>query len=370
MRQILIRIHLDDLFSLEPIENVTAIGVGYLLIPWVLAGLWMAAHATRHKPIRLDNFTPMLFWLTVAIGIYSLPWWAPVKSIPVYGYGFMLCVAFLLGMQMAIWRLRSEGLGSDEEHRREFVWDFAMWLFFSGIVGSRLFYVIQYRHDVFAGKQGFFEHVLAAVNLPDGGLTLFGGLILASIAAIVFLNRYCRRHNLTPLYLADVIVPSLFVGIACGRLGCFLNGCCYGDRCDLIWAVTFPKDSVAYQAMQFRGLLPPDALASLPLHPTQIYSSLNAVVIAVLTTVYFRYRTRNGAVVALALIVYPISRFVIEILRWDESAKWDTGLTISQLVSLFVFAIGLAMAGWCFTTDRPAVKHLERTASADAPASA
>ena len=364
MRQVLLFFRLDDLFSLEPIENVMAIGAGWLLIPGALVGLWMVVRAMHHKPIQLDDLTPMFFGLAVAIGIFSLPWWAPVKSIPVYGYGFMLFVAFLLAVQMATWRLQSEGLGSD------FVWDLAMWIFFSGIVGSRLFYVIQYRDVVFAGKQGYFEHVLAAVNLPNGGLTLFGGVILASIAAIVFLNRYCRRHNLTPLYLADVIVPSLFVGIACGRLGCFLNGCCYGDRCDLIWAVTFPNGSVAYQSLQFRGLLPPDALASLPLHPTQIYSSLNAVVIAVLTTVYFRYRTRNGAVVALALIVYPISRFVIEILRWDESAKWDTGLTISQLVSLFVFAIGLAMAGWCFTTDRPAVKHLEGTASADAPASA
>ena len=367
MRQVLLRIRLDDLFSLEPIENVTAIGVGYLLVLWIALGLWVVIQRLRQQFPWSQNPADAVW--TISIGvlvpavILTVPSRFGVTSVPVFGYGCMLVVAFLAAIRTATWRLRFEGLGS------EFVWDLAMWLFFSGILGARLFYVIQYRDEVFAGKQGL-GYLWAAINLPDGGLTLFGGLILASVATIVFLYRYCHQHNQNPLYVADILVPSVFLGIACGRIGCFLNGCCYGDRCNLFWAVRFPKDSVPYRALQWRGLLPSDALASLPLHPTQIYSTLNALVLAALTAAYFKHRTRNGAVVALALVTYPISRFVIEILRWDESAKWGTGLTISQLVSLFVLGIGLAMAGWCFLSDRSNLQRREHSASKDVHAAA
>ena len=85
---------------------------------------------------------------------------------------------------------------------------------------------------------------------------------------------------------------------------------------------------------------------TLRLHPTQIYSSLNALVLAFLTAVYFKYRHRDGSVLALALVVYPVTRFVIELLRGDELGKFGTSLTISQWVSIGLFGLGLLMMYW------------------------
>jgi phosphatidylglycerol:prolipoprotein diacylglycerol transferase len=99
-------------------------------------------------------------------------------------------------------------------------------------------------------------------------------------------------------------------------------------------------------AMVLKGFLLPDTLGSMALHPTQIYSSFNAIVLAALAVTYFRYRARNGEVLALGMLTYPITRFSIEYLRGDEMGKFGTGLTISQLVSLGIFCAGLAFVFW------------------------
>jgi phosphatidylglycerol:prolipoprotein diacylglycerol transferase len=207
-----------------------------------------------------------------------------------------------------------------------------------------LFYILQYPHRVFAGRQGLGDHVLAIFNLPDGGLVFYGGVIVAAVAYVTF----CLKNKIHPLELGDAIVPSLFIGLAFGRLGCFLNGCCYGDRSTLPWAVTFPKGSVPYNALLNRGFLDASALGSLPLHPTQIYASINAAIIALLTFVYFRYRPYRGSVVALALIVYPITRSTIELLRGDEMGQFGTQFTIAQWVSAGIFVCGVALWAWCY----------------------
>ncbi len=337
MRQTLLRIRLDDLWSTEPVAGVFAIGAGYLLIPWALFGLWWLFQAIRETGLRIEHWPSVLVWCVCGGMILTLPQFAAVNSIPVFGYGFMLFAGFLAAGWVGTRRAQREGLSTD------LIWDVGMWIFFSGILGARLFYVIQYSDRVFGGKQGL-ELLWAAVNLPDGGLVLYGGVLLASLAYFVF----CRLRRISPLVLADILVPSVFIGVAFGRMGCFLNGCCYGDRCELPWAVTFPQGSVPFQALVARGFLLPDAAASLPLHPTQIYSSINALVLAVLTSVYFKYRSRDGAVVAVALITYPISRIVIEILRGDEMGQFGTGLTISQWVSIGVLIFGIGLACWCW----------------------
>ncbi|HEV8001219.1 MAG TPA: prolipoprotein diacylglyceryl transferase family protein, partial [Planctomycetaceae bacterium] len=129
-----------------------------------------------------------------------------------------------------------------------------------------------------------------------------------------------------------------------GRIGCFLNGCCYGDRCSLPWGVTFPMGSVPDMSLVLRGFLGADQDFSLRLHPTQLYSSLNALILCVLTSTYFYYRPRNGAVIALGALTYAITRFTIEFLRDDEVGQFGTSLTISQWLSIgmFIFAVGLA----------------------------
>lgn len=171
---------------------------------------------------------------------------------------------------------------------------------------------------------------------------LYGGIILGTISYFV----YCFLQKIHPLQLADVLTPSIFLGLGFGRLGCLLNGCCYGDHCVLPWAITFPVDSVPYIALLSMGFITPEATASLPLHPTQIYSSLGGFLFAYVTSVVFEHRRKVGEVLAVGTLLYPINRFLIEFLRGDEFTQFDTGFTISQLVSMGMFVLALAYIIW------------------------
>lgn len=262
------------------------------------------------------------------------------KSLPVYGYGFMMFCGFVAAGWMAILRGRHVGVKPDE------IWDVCLWVLVGGIGGARLFYIMQYPDRVFEGASTPAEYLFGLVNLQEGGLVLYGGIILALTAFIVF----CLRRKLSPLLMTDVIMPSFFIGLAFGRLGCFMNGCCYGDRCTLPWAVEFPYGSVPDMALVGRGLVDRADASSLMLHPTQIYSALNALLLAVLTHVYFRLRRRDGAVLGVALLTYPVTRFLIEYLRNDErhvsTAGLQTPFTISQWVSIGMLCFGVAYVYW------------------------
>jgi phosphatidylglycerol:prolipoprotein diacylglycerol transferase len=152
---------------------------------------------------------------------------------------------------------------------------------------------------------------------------------------------FCRRRGLAALPLADLLIPSVLIGLMFGRLGCLMHGCCYGDFSELPWAIEFPRDSAPYLTQVFRGFLPDDMSAprSLPLHPTQIYDALNALAIALLCWLVYPYRRRDGEITAMAALLYPINRIAIEFLRWDEAGQFGTRFTISQWVSAGLIAV-------------------------------
>lgn len=291
--------------------------------------------------------------ITSAAGQNGEPGFLPIQRLPVFGYGAAL-VAGVIG-SMWVGGRRAKLVGVEPQFAR----DLTVILVLAGVFGARLFHVVQYHEKTFAGCVSLVDYVKAAVMLPDGGLTLYGGLIFASLTYIAV----CAFKNVNAVKFADACVPAVFVGIAFGRLGCFLNGCCYGGRCQLPWAVQFPQGSAAWAALVNKGYLPQDALQTMALHPAQIYSSFNAVVLAVLTAAYYRYRKGDGSVVALALIMYPLSRFGLEIIRWDESGQLGTGLTISQLVSLGVAVLGLMLAWWSWTRPQPQLPSTTSAAS-------
>jgi len=258
-------------------------------------------------------------------------------SVPVFGYGFMLFLGFLGAGWLATVRARCEGIDS------QIVWDLAMWIFLAGILGARVFYVVQKHDQVFSDAKTLSEYAIAAINVREGGLVFYGSVLGGMAGFWVF----CRRRKLRPLQISDMVVPSIFVGLALGRIGCFLNGCCFGDVCHLPWSVEFPLGSVPDMALVLRGWVLPDAVHSLPLHPTQLYSSVNAMVLAVLAWAWFSRRRFHGEISALALITYAVTRFTLEILRGDELGQFGTRLTISQWISMGLLAAGLALAVWC-----------------------
>ena len=257
------------------------------------------------------------------------------QSLPVYGYGFMLFIGFVLCMFLATRLASRVGIP------REFIWDIGVFGLLAGIVGGRLFYIVQYSDRVFGGKSGT-ELLIAPFQLQEGGLVLLGGVIAGSLTMIW----YCWKQKVSPLLLADVAVPAFFLALAFGRLGCLMNGCCYGDRCELPWAIQFPMGSVPDMAMVHRGFLNPDSTEVISLQPSQIYSTVNALILCGVSLIVFRYRTRNGLVLAVGMLLYPIARFIIEYLRGDEMGKFGTSFTISQWVSIAMFVSGIVYTFW------------------------
>jgi phosphatidylglycerol:prolipoprotein diacylglycerol transferase len=178
--------------------------------------------------------------------------------------------------------------------------------------------------------------LLDVFKIWEGGIVLYGSIIGGTIA--FFLYRVLRPFPLRPFL--DVIAPALALGIALGRLGCFMNGCCYGDICNLPWAVSFPAPSPPWQSHALAHLIGSDSTWSLAVHSTQLYSVIDGLVLMILTCAYFPLRRRDGEVMALLMVTYPITRFLIEHLRGDEGVFF-AGMTISQTISLAVLACGL-----------------------------
>jgi phosphatidylglycerol:prolipoprotein diacylglycerol transferase len=337
----LLRFDLHKLWEFSTNDGLR-IGIGFPIVLWLLIGTLSVWRMRKAKSSAGDLIAGSLFWLAIPVCIVVVsklkPDLAP-NGVPVFAYGFMMFVGFLVAIFSATRRAKLVGLNPDV------IMDMGMWLLIPGIIGARSFYLMQYHERVFGQARGFRDVVMAAVNLPDGGLVFYGGLIAGILGFVAF----CFRHKLSMLLMADTIVPSLFIGLGFGRIGCFLYGCCFGDRCDLPWAVRFPVDSMPYNALLERGFIEADAPSTFALHPSQLYSSASAFVLAGLLAVYFRHRPWNGAVLAVAWILYPINRFVLEFLRGDELGQFNTSLTISQLVSMGLLVSGIAFLVWMTT---------------------
>jgi len=176
-------------------------------------------------------------------------------------YGLALAISFLLGILLAIKRGKKRGIDSNN------IMDLAVLIVIGAIVGSRFLYVIAHL-DEFKGRWlDTINPFQSTGQIGIAGLTMLGGVILALILSIIYL----RVKKLPVLKFADAIMPSVALGIFITRIGCFLNGCCFGLPTTGPFGVIFPPDSVA-------GSLYPH----IHIHPTQLYSSLDGLLILVL----------------------------------------------------------------------------------------
>jgi phosphatidylglycerol:prolipoprotein diacylglycerol transferase len=261
-------------------------------------------------------------------------------GLSVYGFGAMLVLAFVCSTWLAWWRARREHLDP------EVIIDMAFWVCLFGMIGARLFYCIEYW-----GQE--IKSLWDVVQYWKGGIVFYGGIVGGTVSFLVY--RRLRPFPLRP-YM-DVLAPAVAVGTMFGRLGCFLNGCCYGDTSQLPWAVSFPALSPPWWHHRALGMIPRDALHSLPVHPTQIYSSIDGLVLLLLLSAYFPLRRRDGEVMALLAVAYPVTRFLIEFLRNDEGVFF-AGLTISQNISVVLFLTGLAFWAWLLSQPKALYRDL------------
>lgn len=255
-------------------------------------------------------------------------------SVPVHSYGLMMAVGFFVAVCAARRRARREGVDPD------IIGDLAVYLLFSGIVGARAFYIFQ-NIDEYRGS------VVDVFKVYEGGLVFYGGLIAAMGALVLFV----RVRKVRFLLMMDIVSASVVLGLAFGRIGCFLNGCCYGDvaRAGLFCSVRFPRtvdgDGLVTGSPVFlrhygSGLVEITDSLSLPVHPAQIYSFLVCVSIFFMLNAFWKYRRNDGDVMLLFGIAYSTGRFCLEFIRDDNPPLVDS-LTISQNISVVIFLVSL-----------------------------
>jgi len=241
----------------------------------------------------------------------------------VHWYGVMMAVAFLAGLWTASRRAPREGIS------QETLLDLGPWLIVGTIVGARALYAATYWDNLMADPLFPKAPWTEVFMVQRGGLVFYGGLIGATLAGILF----ARLKHLPVWKLADIVAPSIALGYVFGRIGCLLNGCCYGRACSLPWAIRFPADN---------PLHPP----TYPVHPTEIYDALLNLVLYLGLAWLYRRKKFDGQVFAAYLLCYAVTRSFVEYFRGDYGpSHLHGGLTPAHLVSIAIFGAGLALWG-------------------------
>ena len=483
---------------------------GPLLIAWLIVGLIVMAilYKLQNGLKEVIGFAPIYVIVAVVIW-FLLPKFVVTDvddhpmGLAVRGYGFFMLVAIFVGLCVTWFRCKQIGYPFDP------VLSLSFWMIVFGIVGARIFYIVQKRHQITIDAPADIPKLL--VDLTQGGLVVYGAVIGGIIALLTIVT----LRKLPLLKITDIIAPGMIIGLAIGRIGCLMNGCCFGGVCeidaigiqfpagslpydrqietgemfglktkqltekssdkyallevesvgsdsmaaekgikigdkiqiasedsDIVRAIKIPNDPELFKATvtEVRKLEDPrmfpkvaigiesvirrlragnldnnsslqqhfaanhpvkevgprweafykfvadelsavksdsakakklqvvshavkwqhksilimndqehhsfkiyDALPerSLKVHPTQIYSAINATLIFLFLWFYFPYRRTNGEVFAWLLILYAITRFLLEIIRIDEATVGNSPFTISQWVSFGTLAVGI-----------------------------
>lgn len=258
----------------------------------------------------------------------------PIK---LHSYGLMLATAFLVGV--ALVRREGKKAGIDAE----MIADLAFWTLLVGLLGSRIAHILLYPR-------------LYEWNDPLGWIAFWrGGLVFqGALLAIPFVYWYLRRKNVDFWTFADIAVCYIPLGHAIGRLGCFLNGCCYGKRSEVWWAIPFrrvpfdlskePVGSPPYLDHCERfGLSYWEDKWSYPIHPTQLYSVIGLLLIFGLLMVLRKRRSLfRGFVLPTYMMLYGVMRFIVEFFRGDHNPTHFGGnLSDQQVFSILLAVIGV-----------------------------
>ncbi|MEW5742264.1 MAG: prolipoprotein diacylglyceryl transferase [Myxococcota bacterium] len=385
--------------STSEFSKVVILLVALALVAWVARSGWKGAGGVdaQGKPIeptKEERRNRAILYGVIATGLafwgltYALPE-IPIlhikgkgEGIPIHTYGLLIGAGFITAVTAAGWLATREWPGKLGLERRDQVFDFAFWAFIGGIVGSRVLFIIVNWKDYAAQPSKIFD--------LGGGLVFYGGLIGAVIAAIWF----TRKNDIDFWRFADVCIPTVSLGQAFGRLGCFSAGCCWGritTHEHAPFAVEFPgvglvKDlfgnagttaSLAFQSqadtlnetrwvVEATGEVTAQAQAgavrisdwalshghTLPVHPTQLYESFGQILLFMLLLAMRRFRRFHGQILAIWLMCYAVLRSSVELFRGDlergtlhgliSSVPFDAwyNISTSQFISIAMFSLG------------------------------
>jgi phosphatidylglycerol:prolipoprotein diacylglycerol transferase len=406
-------------------------GLGLLLVAAFLSHI---CQYVRHRKIKDIGSSLALLGIAGVLLVFVVPNLAvPGHGIPIRGYGFCLLVAILAALGLVVHLAKQHDISTEK------IFSLCFWAVISGILGARFFFITEYWQETLcfdpSGHLLLRESLFRVLNFAEGGLVVFGSILGGILGSLIFMI----RNKMPVLRTFDIMAPAMILGSAIGRIGCLLNGCCFGSVTDVPWAIVFPPGSPAHvhqvahgdvfhyglkfgavtldgQPMLAVGAVQPHSEAEamgvkpdmvlrhisckhegqsvvwqpqtcreaaalladlqrtvpdekvqfdfsvhsetksyrllpgssevLPVHPTQIYSSILALLLCGTLLFLGRlrfYRQRSGLVFASYMVLYSSGRFLIEILRTDEDFFFGTGLTVSQNVSILFCLTGIAL---------------------------
>lgn len=256
--------------------------------------------------------------------------------ITIYTYGVLLAAAYLLGLQLAMARARARQL----DHTR--ILDLGIYIIISALVGAKvLLLVIDFRT--------YADNPRELLTLIRSAGVFYGGLISAFVVALW----YIRRVGLPLWTTCDVFAPGIALGHVVGRLGCFFAGCCYGRPTTVPWAITF-TDPFANQNV--------GTPLNQPLHPTQLYEAgAEALILVLLLATENKGRRFAGRTFWLYMLLYAISRYIVEIYRGDPRGV-IFGFSTSQFISLILAPLSVVMLIYLGRAVEPAPKQARKAA--------
>ena len=250
--------------------------------------------------------------------LLELPWTVPLLGqITIYTYGVLLAAAYLFGLKLAMVRAQARGLDGAK------VLDLGIYIIISALIGAKLLLVV-------TDFQVFQADPRELLTLARSGGVFYGGLILAVAVALW----YIRRAGLPLWTTCDAFAPGIALGHVVGRFGCLFAGCCYGKETTVPWAITFTDPFAAANVGTPLGV---------PLHPTQLYEAgAELLILIILLGTERRGRPFAGRTFWLYLLLYAISRFIIEFYRGDP--RGSVGIfSTSQFISIILAPLAIAM---------------------------
>jgi phosphatidylglycerol:prolipoprotein diacylglycerol transferase len=256
--------------------------------------------------------------------------------ITVYTYGVLLAAAYLLGLKLAMVRAQARGLDANR------VLDLGIYIIISALVGAKLLLLV-------TDFRTFSANPRELLTLARSGGVFYGGLIVAVGVALW----YIRRIGLPLWTTCDVFAPGIALGHVVGRFGCFFAGCCYGRPTTLPWGITFTDPFAAANVGTPLGVA---------LHPTQLYEAgAELAILIVLLATERKGRAFAGRTFWTYLLLYAVSRFIIEFFRGDD--RGTVGMfSTSQFISLLLAPLAIGMLVYLSRVVAPEPKRARKAA--------
>ncbi len=247
-----------------------------------------------------------------------------IGKVVIHSYGLMLALSFLLGIWLSSWRAKKSGL------EPAVISDIGFWIILAAILGSRLYYVFLHFEE-FKGNLVNIFNPFHGDTLGIGGLVMYGGLIGAILAGVLFF----KLHKLPFLPYADACAPAIGLGIFLTRIGCFLNGCCYGHPTEAWYGVHFPVTS-------------PAGSYAVHLHASKLIASqlfLSAGGLFILLAVIFVGTKKffTGFQFYLMVVLYSVLRFLVDFTRYYAEDERIASLSHNQIVCIVIFVIFMGL---------------------------